>query len=120
MYHTEMQARQHNLLRVAQMARDYIAGIEITDPYSSLPDEININILVELDTAIQGLTVPSLRPEEIGHFEEYEDFPLAGWKEEVRNDDTRMGYHEWADCAEAVRDEKEYDEEQERKQHEEK
>ena len=45
-------------------------------------------------------------------FEEYEDFPVSTWKEEVMNDDTRMGYHEWADCQEAVRDEKEYDEEQ--------
>tara|TARA_R100000306_G_C4312016_1_gene110694 strand:+ start:476 stop:703 length:228 start_codon:yes stop_codon:yes gene_type:complete len=66
----------------------------------------------KLDTAIQNITVPSLRPAEIGHFEEYEDFPLEDWKEQIANDDTRMGYHEWADCAEAVRDEKEYDEEQ--------
>jgi len=104
MYHTDMQACQHSLLCAAQLARDHIAtgpGLALPDP----PDLKALSVIGKLDTAIENLTLPSLRPEEIGHFEEYEDFPVAAWKKEVEDDDTRMGYHEWADCAEAVRDE---------------
>ena len=108
MYHTEIQASQHSLLCAAQLARDHIAtgvGLALPDP----PDLKVLSVLGRLDDAIRNITVPSLRPEEIGHFEEYADFPLKDWKEQVAKDDTRMGYHEWADYAEAVRDEQEYD-----------
>jgi len=111
MYHTEMQACQHSLLCAAQLARDYI-GEQVGRALPNQPSQNTLFVMGKLDTAIQNITVPSLRPAEIGHFEEYEDFPLEDWKEQIANDDTRMGYHEWADCAEAVRDEKEYDEEQ--------
>ena len=111
MYHTEMQACQHSLLCAAQLARDHI-GEQVGLALPDQPDKKVLTVLGKLDTAIQNITVPSLRPATIAHFEEYEDFPLADWKAQVANDDTRMGYHEWADCQEAVRDEKEYDEEQ--------
>ena len=111
MYHTEMQACQHSLLCAAQLARDYI-GEQVGRALPNQPSQNTLFVMGKLDTAIQNITVPSLRLAEIGHFEEYEDFPLEDWKEQIANDDTRMGYHEWADCAEAVRDEKEYDEEQ--------
>ena len=111
MYHTEMQACQHSLLCAAQLARDYI-GEQVGRALPNQPSQNTLFVMGKLDTAIQTITVPSLRPAEIGHFEEYEDFPLEDWKEQIANHDTRMGYHEWADCAEAVRDEKEYDEEQ--------
>jgi len=93
------------------LARDYI-GEQVGRALPNQPSQNTLFVMGKLDTAIQNITVPSLRPAEIGHFEEYEDFPLEDWKEQIANDDTRMGYHEWADCAEAVRDEKEYDEEQ--------
>ena len=111
MYHTEMQACQHSLLCAAQLARDHIAeqvGLDLPEQ----PHPKVLSVIGKLDTAIQNLTVPSLRPVEMQHFDEYEDFPLEDWKEQVANDDTRMGYHEWVDCAEAVRDEQEYQEEQ--------
>jgi|TARA_R110000824_G_scaffold341787_3_gene528222 hypothetical protein len=90
------------------LARDHIAS-HVGLALPNLPDLKVLSVISKLDNAIQNLTVPSLRPEEIGHFEEYEDFPVATWKKEVEDDDTRMGYHEWADYAEAVRDEQEYD-----------
>jgi len=93
------------------LARDYI-GEQVGRALPNQPSQNTLFVMGKLDTAIQNITVPSLRPAEIGHFEEYEDFPLEDWKEQIANDDTRMGYHEWADCAEAVRDENEYDEEQ--------
>ena len=111
MYHTEIQACQHSLLCAAQLARNHI-GEQVGRALPDQPSQNTLFVMGKLDTAIQNITVPSLRPAEIGHFEEYEDFPLEDWKEQIANDDTRMGYHEWADCAEAVRDEKEYDEEQ--------
>jgi len=111
MYHTEMQACQHSLLCAAQLARDHIAmHVGLTRP--DLPDMEVLKVLGKLDTAIQNMTMPGLRPEEMQHWDEYEEFPVADWREEVVNDNTRMGYHEWADCAEAVRDEEEYDKEQ--------
>ena len=29
------------------------------------------------------------------HWDEVEEHPLSDWKEEVANDDTRLGYLEW-------------------------
>lgn len=31
----------------------------------------------------------------MGHWDEHPDHPVADWKSEVANDDTRLGYQEW-------------------------
>lgn len=32
---------------------------------------------------------------QLGHWENHPDYPLDDWKQEVANDDTRLGYHQW-------------------------
>ena len=29
------------------------------------------------------------------HWDVHPDYPVEDWKEQVANDDTRLGYHEW-------------------------
>ena len=53
------------------------------------------------ETALTGITYV---PPTADHWAERDGFPLADWRHEVANDDTRLGYAAWCDAkAEAER-----------------
>ena len=78
---------------------------------SELPTSYDDKVYVELDkdgcVELMGIyrslhdfiaIINAFAPPRPPHWETYPHAPVENWKHEVANDDTRLGYHEWAEA----------------------
>lgn len=56
---------------------------------------------------LEAAMTPTQLREALGHWGEHPDHPVADWRYEVANDDTRSGYWEWVALRLATDDEEE-------------
>lgn len=46
---------------------------------------------------VEGERIEPVSASYVGHWDEQQGYPVVDWKAAVTNDETRLGYHDWAE-----------------------